>query len=141
MGERFGSGDGAVSLRATKTLSRTLRLPAKTEENKSAETGAYPDKEGRYRDVWDLLTSSEVKTMLHLQWGGAPERIFMGLAEVNNKNDAEWRHFVHYANHWLGLILFPLVVLTTAVILLLPGLPGLPNLPTPSAGIPDTVPS
>ncbi len=49
---------------------------------KTKETGAYPDKEGRHKDVLDLLDSDEVKTFGKLKWGGAPVSFFMGLCTV-----------------------------------------------------------
>ena len=64
-GRRFGndSGDGAVA-------------------RKGADTGAYPDKSGEYKDVMDLLDSAEVKTYKKLGWGGTDARMYRGFIKV-----------------------------------------------------------
>ena len=53
-----------------------------TKAPKSAETGAYPDKTGKFKDVMDLLDSDEVKTFKKLRWGGGPVPIFYGMGKV-----------------------------------------------------------
>jgi hypothetical protein len=52
-------------------------------KQKSADTGAYVDKTGEFKDVMDLLDSAEVKTFKKLRWGSPDVFLFRGLLKVS----------------------------------------------------------
>ena len=51
-------------------------------KQKSADTGAYVDKTGEFKDVMDLLDSAEVKTYKKLRWAGPDARLYRGMIKV-----------------------------------------------------------
>jgi hypothetical protein len=75
-GARFGGpkegGPGAASVAAPEV-----------KKQKSADTGAYVDKTGEFKDVMDLLDSAEVKTFKKLKWGSPDVFMFRGLLKVS----------------------------------------------------------
>ena len=75
-GARFGSagmgGSGSAGAAAPEA-----------KKQKSADTGAYVDKSGEFKDVMDLLDSAEVKTFKKLRWGSPDVFLFRGLLKVS----------------------------------------------------------
>jgi hypothetical protein len=89
-GEDSGGGGGSFVVRRGSFVSRTFSFksrPGTAPKVKHTETGAYLDKTGEFKDVFDLLCSAEVNTYKKLKWGGADVSVFWGLLKVSGGCD------------------------------------------------------
>ena len=102
---------------------------------KSSTTGAFPDKDGEFKDVKDLLDSDEVRVFKTMRWGGAPVVIWGGLVEVNNSNTAEWAEHVKLVDRFLNAAFPVLCAISVGCILGVKNLVGLGSAPMASLGI------
>lgn len=70
IGQSFGSPDPNKSTASIK--SELGAGDAGEKPAKSAATGAFPGKDGKYEDITDVLKSDEVQTFKKLRWGVPP---------------------------------------------------------------------
>ena len=104
---------------------------------KSAETGAFKNEEGVFRDVLDLLDTEEVKTFKKLNWGGGPIKMLFGTRLMHNQNVDNWVKWVERIDN-IAKLAFPIAITATiASILAVPNLVGLGSAPMPVLGVPD----
>ena len=106
------------------------------EPPKSSKSGSFPDKDGAFKDVTDLLDSDEVRVFKVQRWGGAPVLIWWGLVEVNNGNTADWAEHVKLVDRILNAAFPVLCVISVGCILGVQNLVGLGSAPMMSLGIP-----
>mmetsp|Transcript_3354 Transcript_3354/g.9597 ORF Transcript_3354/g.9597 Transcript_3354/m.9597 type:complete len:342 (+) Transcript_3354:306-1331(+) len=95
------------------------------DEPKSYETGAFPDRDGVFRDVRDLLVAKESRTFKVLRWGAQPVPIFYGLLTVGVHDEQDWKSLVEYTNIRYKYILPTFLAISVGSILGVQNLVGL----------------